>query len=87
MQSKERYLLKMYFYLWMLIKRRLFQWKLQRGNVHDSKMLKNLVDGDGASLEKNNDDIKMILADAAHDSKENFFMICVTIIILKQLSR
>ena len=48
-------------------KKKIVSLEVTSEEVHDSKMLKNLVDG---ALENN--DIKMILADAAYDSKENF---------------
>jgi hypothetical protein len=48
-------------------KKKILSLEVTSEEVHDSKILKNLVD---SALENN--DIKMILADAAYDSKENF---------------
>jgi hypothetical protein len=48
-------------------KKKIVSLEVTSEEVHDSKMLKNLVD---IALENN--DIKMILADGAYDSKENF---------------
>src|SRR5918992_1212515 len=66
MERKEK-LLKDTYVAVDIKKKKILSLEVTSEEVHDSKILKNLVD---SALENN--DIKMILADAAYDSKENF---------------